>query len=561
MVNSDAKFDLQQARTLIGQGQWRSVIEQLQPHLNNKTNNSEIWYLASLAFLNLGNQSTALKAARQALALASDKLDYALQMLRCMAVLGRWSSVSLELDKISLRDNLSAQQYDSVGTIYSLCEQHIKARDCFIKATQLQNDNPHYFYNLATALRFTGDFDGCIEACEKTIKLNPLDGQAFLLRSEVRKQSVGLNNIPELERALKNLQRSTQTSPPQEVALGFSLAKEYDDVSDYKTSFNYLKQASDLRRSQFDYSVDNDISLMTNLVDTHSKQWLDSRTKPVAHVRPKGMSGPSPIFILGLPRSGTSLLERMLSAHSDVSSAGEINDFSKALAASIKQQGLSQKKSNKSDAISQSVDLNMSDLGLRYMQLCSEKIRKTPRFIDKTPVNYLYAGLIRAALPEAKIIILDRNPMDVCFAMYRANFSQAYPFSYKLSELAKYYLAYQKLREHWLQVLGPAGMHKVRYEDLVENPRDQLVKVLGFCDLAWQDQCLDFQNQPQAATTASAYQVRQPIYKSSVSKWKHYRHEIAEIENIFTQNGLRVEDQAILKTQGADLNWKSPALK
>lgn len=542
MINTDVKLDLQKARSLIGQGQWRPVLERLQPHLNTNTKKSEIWYLASLAFLNLGNQSTALKAATQALALASDKLDYALQMLRCMAIQGRWLTVSTELDKIFSRTKLNAQQYDAIGTLYSLCEQHSKAKDCFNKATQLQDDNPHYFYNLATALRFIGDFAACIVACEKTIKLNPLDGQAFLLRSEVRKQTPTCNNIPELEQALENLQCSAPASPSQETAMGFSLAKEHDDISDYKTSFSYLKQACDLRRSQFEYSVDNDIALMNSLMETHTKQWLDSQIKPQikvqAHTHTKKRNGPSPIFILGLPRSGTSLLERMLSAHSDVSSAGEINDFSKALTAAVKQDSLSQKNLSKADVIGQSVDLNMADLGQRYMQRCDEKITKSSAFIDKTPINYLYVGLIRAALPEAKIILMDRNPMDVCFAMYRANFSQAYPFSYQLSELAKYYLTYQKLRQHWLQVLGPTGIHKVHYEDLVESPREQLQKVLDFCGLAWQDKCLDFQAQSQAATTASAYQVRQPIYKSSVSKWKHYRPQLEEIHQMFARNGI-----------------------
>lgn len=547
MSKTKAQSDLQKARSLFDAGQWSVIIDILQPHLNDQCVLPEIWYLASLSFLNLNNHELALGAAQQALKRDHSKVDYAIQTLRCMALLGRWRMVGVELDRICARQedlpSFNAQQYDAVGVIYSICEQHHKAKNCFQHAIDLCGDEPHYFYNLATALRFVGDFDACINACNNAIGLNPIDGQAYALRSEVKKYKPQDNNITELKSAIKLIQDQGQSQSFQEIAVYYSLAKEYDDVGDFKTAFNVLKRAARIRRQQFDYSVQNDVNMMKNIRDLHSKSWLNSHIQsksPESH-RPqklKGTARATPIFILGLPRSGTSLLERMLAAHSNVSAAGELNDFSRALTNLNRQCGLSSSGYDKSDSLNNSVNLDVDLLGKRYMELCAEKIDEAPMFIDKTPINYLYVGLIRAALPDAKIIILDRNPMDVCLGMFRVNFSQSYPFSYDLGELSQYYLAYRELRDHWVETLGTSAICKVGYEALVENPRGELEKVLKFCGLNWQEKCLDFQNQSQTATTASAYQVRQPIYKSSLNKWKNYQDELGEMFDVFETHGL-----------------------
>jgi len=550
MSKTKIQSDLQKSRSLFDAGQWAAIIDILQPHLEDQCVLPEVWYLASLSFLNLNNHEMALGAAQQALKRDHSKVDYAIQTLRCMALLGRWQVVGAELDRICTRQvglpSFSAQQYDAVGMIYSICEQHHKAKNCFQHAIDMCGDEPHYFYNLATALRFVGDFDACINACNNAIRLNPIDGQAYALRSEVKKYKPEDNNISELKSAINLIQSHGQSKSVQEIAVYYSLAKEYDDIGDFKNAFYFLKRASSIRRQQFDYSVQDDVNMMKGIKDLHSKSWLNAHlqstsTQSNRPPKDKKSAEATPIFILGLPRSGTSLLERMLAAHSNVSAAGELNDFSRALTSLNRQCGLSPSGYDKSDSLNNSVNLDVNQLGAKYMELCAEKIGSTPMFIDKTPINYLYAGLIRAALPEAKIIILDRSPMDVCLAMFRVNFSQSYPFSYDLGELSQYYLAYRELRDHWVDTLGESGICKIDYEALVENPRNELEKVLKFCSLDWQAECLDFQNQTQAVTTASAYQVRQPIYKSSLSKWKNYNDELGKVVEVFKGHGLVVE--------------------
>jgi hypothetical protein len=184
-----------------------------------------------------------------------------------------------------------------------------------------------------------------------------------------------------------------------------------------------------------------------------------------------------------------------------------------------------------------SAELDFKKLGEAYISSTRPFTGHTARFIDKLPLNYLYVGLIHLALPNAKVINLKRNPLDTCYAIYKQLFVDAYPFSYDLEELGRYYVAYHQLMEHWHVVL-PGVIHTVGYEDLVSDIESESRPLLEFCGLDWQPQCLKFHESKDASTTASTVQVRQPVYQSSVGKWRDYEKQMQPIVKILQQAGV-----------------------
>jgi hypothetical protein len=189
------------------------------------------------------------------------------------------------------------------------------------------------------------------------------------------------------------------------------------------------------------------------------------------------------------------------------------------------------------ELVKKSASVDFASLGLNYINSTKPSTGHTKRFIDKLPINMLYAGLIHLALPNAKIINMTRHPMAACYAVYKQLFKDAYPFSYDLQDLAKYYIAYHRLIQHWKTVI-PGVMYDVKYEDMVHNQQAQSQALLTFCDLPWQDQCLRFHENKSASTTASAAQVRLPIYNTSIDRWREYSQQLRPLQVMLEQAGI-----------------------
>jgi hypothetical protein len=239
--------------------------------------------------------------------------------------------------------------------------------------------------------------------------------------------------------------------------------------------------------------------------------------------------GEDAIFILGLPRSGTTLVDRILGSHSAVLSAGELPDFALSIVDAVRAStGAAQL--SRGELIARSADLNFRVLGREYLRRARGVVASDGRFTDKMPLNYLYCGLIRRALPNAKIVHVTRQPMAACYAMYKTLFEDGYPFSYDLKEIGRYYIAYRRLMDHWHATLQ-SSMYTVSYDALVADQRAETRKLLEFCGLDWQEACMDFHRNASATTTASAVQVRQPLYDTSVDQWRHYAAPLAQLND------------------------------
>jgi len=341
----------------------------------------------------------------------------------------------------------------------------------------------------------------------------------MLSRADLRKQTGDNNHVAELKAELEN-----NLPAKGEAAICYALAKELEDLEQYEESFRFRKRGADIRNKTFQYDVNVDVSGFDEVIDTHTRDALAAL--------PQGTDDTSPIFVIGLPHTGTTLTDRIISSHTDVTSAGELRSFAAELVRFCQNQDSGQ------DIIATALQLDMKELGDAYVRNIRQWVSDSPRFVDKLPLNYHYCRLISRALPQAKIVHLKRDPMDACYAIYKALFKKAYPFSYDLDTLATYYIGYRKLMAHWDETLGDQILH-VHYEKLVSDFESESRRIFDFLKLDWQPDVLEFHKQGGASTTASAVQVRSPVSRGSVDKWKKYEAQLAPLRDRLEDAGVR----------------------
>ena len=411
-----------------------------------------------------------------------------------------------------------------IGLRFTALELHADAEACFARALEMAADNSEYIYNHATALIALGRLAEAEAAFDRVIALSPSDSAAWYNRATLRKQTVQLNHVAQIEQALAGL-----TAPASgEMALCYALAKELEDLGEHARSFAALKRGADLRRRGLAYRVADDVETMGLIGDIFDAHFIAGQ-----HV---GHSDPRPLFVVGLPRSGSTLVDRILSSHSAITSRGESNDLALSM---MRAAGPA---TSKQDLVRRSTQLDFAALGKSYTANLGEG--PALRLIDKTPANFLYLGLVAAALPQARIVHIRRQPMDACYAMYKTLFRMAYPFSYDLGDLAQYWLAYDRLMAQWRQVLPAEQFLEVDYEDLVRNQEKVSRQLIAHVNLPWEDACLAFEKNPQASLTASAAQVRQPMYRSSIGLWRRYATELRPLYEQLRAAGVAVDDES-----------------
>jgi hypothetical protein len=312
-----------------------------------------------------------------------------------------------------------------------------------------------------------------------------------------------------------------------EVPIRYALAKEYEDLSRYADSWEHLAAGAAMRRRHLKYDVRHDVETVGWIIQSFP-----------APMRSEGCSSSEPIFILGMPRTGSTLLERILSGNPAIHAAGELIDFAAALVAAVHRK-IGSNQISRSDLVAASATVDFTALGTSYLERTRPRTGQTPHFIDKMPLNYLYSGIIHAALPNAPILHLTRHPLATCYAVFKTLFNQGYPFSYDLTELAEYYIGYERLMSHWRRLL-PDSILEVSYEKLVTSPASEARRVFDYCGLEWSDSCLDIAQRATASTTASAAQIRRPIYSTSVDLWRQYAGPLAPVAERLSRAGIDV---------------------
>ena len=407
------------------------------------------------------------------------------------------------------------QAEDHLGQIYIAKDELAKAVALFEKQLKVNDRNVKALYTLGNIVKSQGKLEKAKAYYQQAITIYPEYSQAHFTFATINKYVD--KNDPHI--ALMQEQYNKANLPIEnKIQLSFALSKVYDDLQDYSQAFNYLKTGNDLRHARNHYSIESDKAFIENIIATFTKDSVEKITLNSQH-------SSKPIFIIGMPRSGTTLVEKVLASHSKVHGAGELEHFFKYSTEDF----LTENNNFLFAPLDQYPKEKLEKIGQEYLKQL-ESINSDAEYItDKLPFNMLMVGFIKLAFPNAKIIHCVRNAKDNCMSIFKRNFTtDNYRFAYNLKTLGQFHKLYQRLMEHWHKSF-PDSIYDIEYEVLIKNPETEIKKLVKACDLDWEDSCLDFHRTEAVIKTASAYQVRQPIYDTSVGLWQKYQVYISEL--------------------------------
>ncbi len=414
-----------------------------------------------------------------------------------------------------------ADAYDALAHVSMLLGQHERSNTLYRRVVELAPNDPRFWYNLASSERSFGRLADAEIACNQAIRLDSAQYGSYLLRSELRVQSPEANHVAELQAMLSHPGLDERAC----VSLGYALAKELDDLRRYDEAFYWFHTAASIRRRHLAYNVAADERKLERIREAFTPELL----------RRAANAGDSSryIFIIGLPRSGTTLLEHILMGLDGVRSNGETDNFGRAL--------LTAAPAGAGDVFARAAAADPGAVAAHYERLADRGIGE--RIIEKLPMNYLYLGAIWRALPKAQLLLIRRSPLDSCFAMYRTLFGSAYPFSYDFEDLSRYYAAYDRLLLYWQESFGES-LCEVIYEELVQDPLRVGAKIARHCGLDWKPAAVEVHKNASVSLTASAAQIRRPIYGSSSGRWRCYQKHLQPLIRGLRQRGLSLPDDA-----------------
>lgn len=483
---------------------------------------ADAYFLLGIIHIEIAQIAKATKLIDKAIILAPAHDEYYAYLAKCHSLLGDISATLNAAEKVQIDKVKNALTLDTLGVSLSRIGWHEKALDCFKAALVMVRDNASFYYNYAVSCKFSGDFKQAKIGFERAIALRPNYHEAYYAMSDLGGINQDNNHIKQLEQLL-----STMDSPDASLHLAHALAKEYESLGKYPEAFAVLNTAKARKRKNTPYDFIQDESIF-KLAGPASWDDISQTT---------GFDSKQPIFVMGMPRSGTTLVERIISHHSDVVSCGELQDFGLAV------KELTQTNSNKVldvETLQAAKLVDCKKLGQRYIERTAVKSGKSKHFVDKLPFNFFYIALILRALPNAKIICLVRNPMDTCIGNYRQLFSFNSPYSsysYDLKDTGRYYQQFYHLVNKWQQG-APANLKILNYEKLVSEPEPQIKQLIAFCGLEWQEQCLHAHNNKAPVSTASKVQVREPINTSSIGRWRKYGDATLALQQFFDEQNI-----------------------
>jgi tetratricopeptide (TPR) repeat protein len=365
------------------------------------------------------------------------------------------------------------------------------------------------YNNLGVALQALGRFEEAQSAFERAIELAPNEASVHLNLANMGKFKPGDSRLPGLQRLLNDVH---SLDDERKIAAHFAMGKALADIKQYDDAFEHLKRANALKRKHIVYHERERLAMFDKIRAMFTKELIASASA-------SGDRSSSPIFIVGMPRSGTTLMEQVLASHSKVFGAGELETFKEVIGEIANGHGIFPAYPDLIEALSPE---GIRQIGQAYSARAGALAPEAERIVDKMPLNFVFVGLIHMALPNARIIHMRRDPPDTCVSCFSLLFTGSQPFAYDLGELGRYYRGYEAVMDHWQRVLPPGTMIDVHYEDLVDHLEKASRAAIRHCGLEWEDACLDFHDNKRVVRTASLMQVRAPLYRSSIGGWRRY---------------------------------------
>ncbi|WP_417450224.1 tetratricopeptide repeat-containing sulfotransferase family protein [Kordiimonas sp.] len=480
----------------------------------------EAHFLVGLIGIESGDWATAKRAFRNVVSLDEAHTAGWAQLARCCVTMGQYNLAEKALHNAVATGTDDPLVMDVIGNVYSLLGDQLTALDWFDRAAAKAR-TAFFELSRAKALTFLGRLDEAKAALAAVLAEKPDAALVHWMLGRLRtaKETDHIEAMTEIADRMPD-------GHPDAPFIQYAIGKDHEDLGNWDEAFKAYAAGAQARRKLVDHDEAAEENLFETLKNTLSKSWFDAQAG--------GHDDAAPIFIVGQPRTGTTLIERIVTAHSDVESAGELQQFGMAIK---RMSEMSSPRPMTAEIVAKAAGANMSALGELYLETTKAVRGDSPRFVDKLPVNYLYLPIIAAALPNAKIIHIVRDPMDSCFASYKQLFADAYYHSYDQQEMARHHVRYRDLMDQWREVLGERILDVV-YEDTVTSLEPNARKIIDFLGLEWQDACLSFHEQASAVTTASAAQVREAAHTRSVGRWKKFEKHLEPMKSVLEEAGL-----------------------
>jgi tetratricopeptide (TPR) repeat protein len=482
------------------------------------------WLLGSIAALFADKKEIALALMEERLATDPNDVQCLLQRAECLQALGRRAEALSSADEAAVHAVNDAVALDAVGTFLVYAAEHSRALEIYNQAVDADQKNVPILGKRAEVHRFLGHFDLSARDHEAVLSLSPGNPDALRGLAELGQQTPDRNSVAAMEAALA----TAPTASEDITTLHYGLAKSYEDLSEYAASWRHLDAASKLQRARYPYDSEHERAVIDRIIAGFPN------VEPLAH----DATGEEPIFIVGLPRTGTTLVERILGNHSQVHAAGELGALSEAIGAVIDQKSpvLTEGWLGYASALG---DLDGESIAREYLARSRSRRGDKARFSDKQTANFFYCALILRAFPRARIVHLTRHPLAACYAIYKTRFYGTFTFGNDLAELGDFYVDYRRLMAHWHRVV-PGRILDLAYEDVVTSLEPATRRLLDYVGLPFEAACLEFHRNPAATMTASSVQVRKPLYDSSLQQWRHYADQLEPLRARLEAAGINL---------------------
>ncbi len=388
----------------------------------------------------------------------------------------------------------------------------------YLDVIRTQKAEANVYLLLGHAYKTQGDIEKSVSAYQQAYAIESYCGDAYWSLANTKTYHFSDDEINTMLAGTKK----AEVDSKNKVHLHFALGKAYEDMQQYQNSFTHYQAGNQLQRAGLNYSSDSHAQAVQAQIDVFTPSLINT-------LKHNGHADSAPIFIVGLPRAGSTLLEQILASHSKVDGTMELHDVLGLAANLSKHKGNAPVYPYNIDTIPPEY---FAKFGQKFIQDTRVYRRGGAYFIDKMPNNYMHIGLIKLILPNAKIIDARRHPMACCFSGYKQLFGEGQEFSYNLRDIGEYYQHYVRLMDHWQQVF-PDQILLVKHENVVKDTEAEIRRILSFCGLEFEQACVDFHQNKRAVNTPSAQQVRQPIYQSGLAQWKHFEPYLGELRACF----------------------------
>jgi Tfp pilus assembly protein PilF len=512
----------QRARQAAASKNWQLVKHCASKILELQRNDSEGWFLMGLASNAMGQLPAGSHALSQALSNDASRYDAAIELASVLGRMGQHRQAKEYLDQYAQKLSNSPKYSFMAAETYSQLGLHGGAWPLYQAANRAQPNVSGIEAALAACATKVGEIDLATSLYDSLLLANPSHQRNHYERARLHTAKDD-DHIAAMRKVL-----ATNSLPPeQNIFLYYALAKELEDREQWAEAFHFYQAGGDAAKQQCNaagYSVNQDVALIDSIIAQCSKEWV----RPAEPQTGSHLNGGQPIFVVGLPRTGTTLVEKIITSHSQVETADESFFLEMAIKSASR---LRTVREVTPSVITGAVKNSQAKIAQQYLESIAYRLQGKSNFVEKYPFNFLYIGFIARYFPQAKIVLLNRSPMDACFAMYKQPF---FKFSYTQADLVVYHNAYTRLIDHWRSAVG--SLIEVSYESLVADTLPQVRSLLDQLGLDFEMECVNYHQNKTASATASSVQIREKPHTRSVGKWRNWHHELDEL-----RKGLEID--------------------